>query len=137
MLRSLLLLAFKLMCTIFSVLHKDKGNGSLSFFFLSFFKSPFHSVLKQKGKNSHGQTKTRSGAPYTDGCDVFRRKRETDFYSQQLQLGKRLISNFTFVFLTISFSLYLFCYYGIIEVGVLVNVDRSCSKKITFPTSLE
>jgi len=101
---------------------------AVSLFFLSFFKSPFHSVLKQKGKNSHGQTKTRRGAPYTDGCDVFRRKIETDFYSQQLQLGKRLISNFTFVFLTMRFSLYLFCYYDTIEVGILVYVDRFCSK---------
>jgi hypothetical protein len=129
MLRSLLLLAFELMCTIFSVFHKDGGNGSLSLFFLSFFKSPFHSVLKTKGKElpRSDKNKERDPSKPTDAMFFVGKERLT-FYSQQLQLGKRLISNFTFVFLTISFSLYLFCYYDSIEVGVLVNVDRFYSK---------
>jgi len=129
MLRSLLLPAFELMCTIFSFVHKDGGNGSLSFFSISFFKSPFHSVLKTKGKEFPRSDKKQGQGPRkpTDAMFFVGKERLT-FYSRQLQLGKRLISNFTFLFLTIRFFLYLFCYYDSTEVGVLVHEDRFYSK---------
>jgi hypothetical protein len=76
------------MCTIFSIVRKHEGNCSLSFF-LSFFKSLFHSVLKTKGKKfpRSDKNKERGGGRKPTDAMFFLGKESLTFYSQQLQLG--------------------------------------------------